>query len=61
MHGSTGIESCYWLWERYHVKKGILVPGSTVVEHLTHNHKIQGSNPATGFGRYKNKQDGCAW
>jgi hypothetical protein len=30
-----------------------LSPGSTVVEHWTHKHKIGGSNPATGTKREK--------
>ncbi len=33
------VEGCWWY------------PGSTVVEHTTHNPEIQGSNPATGTGR----------
>ncbi len=30
-----------------------LASGSTVVQYLTHNPKIKGSNPATGTGREK--------
>jgi hypothetical protein len=31
----------------------VQAPGSTMVEHSTHNSKIKGSNPATGTRREK--------
>jgi hypothetical protein len=31
----------------------VVVPDSSVVEHLTHNPKVNGSNPSTGTGKQK--------
>ncbi len=55
MNTHPGLESFHWYSERENTKKSlivltIVVPGSTVVEHLTHYTNNEGSNPAICTG-----------